>query len=331
MYWFNGSLSRLVALALLIVLALPVPSAQAQDDATWLYDQINGLRASLGLHGYAWNGALNAAAQAHSEWMAATGIISHEGEFDRGPGDRAVTFGYGGRSVTENIYGGGRANPQIAWNFWVNSGVHYAAIAHVNKNEIGIGVARGEGGTYYTLMFGQGSGVAAPAPPPPAQVPEEPVAPEILPVAEAASQAAEPPPQNVPAEPPPPTRPPITFTPSPTIPSQTPTITWTPTYTWTPSPTASIPPPTETPIRLATAIPLPTDTEIALAASPTQIVLQLLPAEAPEDDPPEPEAVRVVDESSDGIGLRQLLPIIIVVQVVGLGWVLWRLWYRKNE
>ena len=187
MYWFNGSLSRLVALALLIVLALPVPSAQAQDDATWLYDQINGLRASLGLHGYAWNGALNAAAQAHSEWMAATGIISHEGEFDRGPGDRAVTFGYGGRSVTENIYGGGRANPQIAWNFWVNSGVHYAAIAHVNKNEIGIGVARGEGGTYYTLMFGQGSGVAAPAPP--AQVPEEPVAPEIVPVAEAASQA----------------------------------------------------------------------------------------------------------------------------------------------
>jgi hypothetical protein len=308
---FNGMSIRILTLALLIVMLLPLPAAYAQDDASWLYNQINGLRASLGLHGYAWNGPLNAAAQAHSEWMASTGIISHEGEFDRGPGDRALTFGYGGRWVSENIFGGLNASPQQAWNFWVNSASHYSAIAHTSKNEMGVGIATsGEGLVYYTLLVGEGSGVDAPPP-----LPEEAAAPQAVEVAGEAPPAQ--PQQSAPVEPPPP----ITLTPSATIASQTPTITWTPTYTWTPSPTASIPPPSATPIRLATARPLPTQTEVAILPSPTEAVLQL----APVDE--EPETVLI---EQDGFNVRQLLPIIIAAQVIGIGGVLWRLWTRRG-
>ena len=307
--------TRLLVVALLIMIVWPMPIGYAQDDATWLYNQINGLRASLGLHSYAWNGALNAAAQAHSEWMAATGIISHDGDGDRGPGERAVTFGYGGRFVSENIFGGMRALPQQAWAYWTSSSIHYAAITHSGKNEVGVGIATsGEGIVYYTLMFGEGSGVDAPPPPP--QPAEE------VPVAATVPQEEQPPPAAS-TEPPPPTRPPITFTPSPTIPSQTPTITWTPTYTWTPSPSPTIPPPTSTPIRLATAAPLPTDTEVAIVPSPTDMIVQLSPLNTPED-------MLVADEGGSDFSVRRLLPIIIAAQVIGIGVVLWRLWFRRH-
>jgi hypothetical protein len=41
----------------------------------------------------------------------------------------------------------------------------------------------------------------------------------------------------------------------------------------------------------------------------------------------EPETVLI---EQDGFNVRQLLPIIIAAQVIGIGGVLWRLWTRRG-
>lgn len=306
-------ISLLLIIIWLVAPLAPAPS-YAQDDVTWLYERINTLRGSLGLKGYRLNGSLSAAAQAHSEWMAATESVSHTQDNGSTPGSRAVAFGYGGRFVSENIYSGYRAGAADAFNWWSNSSIHYAGMTHASKTDIGIGVARNGEMSYYTLVFGQGSDEGLPLPPPPA--PAEP--PTDIPPAPSADDAAPDAEQAV-AEAPPPTNPPAptrivpTWTPSPTIASPTPTPTWTPTATWTPSPTTTDVPPTSTPIVLPSAAPL----ELAQLISPTPQVIQL-----PVVDEPEEEA----SVEADGFDWRDWLPVIIGIQVLGVGWVVYRLW-----
>lgn len=317
----------------------PSHHAHAQDEVTWLYEQINALRATLGLSGYRLNGSLSAAAQSHSEWMAATGIIAHEEDNGSGPPDRAATYGYGGLWVAENIYGGVNANASTAWNWWLNSPTHYNAITSASKTDVGIGIAQGSGMRFYTLLFGQGSTEGLP-PPQPTADPNLVVAAvvdsivagadEVITIREESSV-----PQAEVAVDDPPLPPPITFTPSPTIPTYTPTITWTPTFTWTPSLTTTPLLPTTTPVQLGTAIPL----EVALAMTPsitpspsqTSVLVALSSVVDSYTAPrsPQLQATVVADEES-GFQLHLLLIPIIGLQVVGLGWVLWRLVAKKS-
>ncbi|MFP4323497.1 MAG: CAP domain-containing protein, partial [Anaerolineales bacterium] len=105
------SIASVWGVAMLAFWLMAPPPASAQADQDWLLQNINALRANLGLHQYAPNSALYAAAQAHADWMAATGTISHTGANDSSPGARAAAFGYGGSMVSENIYGGVNAAP----------------------------------------------------------------------------------------------------------------------------------------------------------------------------------------------------------------------------
>lgn len=277
---------KLLTLLLAALLLYPTPATRAQGDAkTWLLNQINTLRGQLGIHGYALNGALGAAAQQHSEYMAATGDISHTESNGSTPSSRAAANGYTGKYVSENIYGGTLATAADAWNFWINSSIHYAGLTNTRNNEIGIGVASSGNGTYFTLVFGYGTGVDAPPVP---QPPNENPAP--------APQQA--PPTRRPA---PPTQ---TFTPSPTIPTFTPTITWTVTPTWTATASTTPAPPTKIPIVLPTAAivvaqavdsPVPTTTQ----APPTRPQQRL-------------EATATGD-------IRDVLPYLLIGQVILLG------------
>lgn len=138
-----------------LLLALP---AHAQGGADDLLGRINGLRSSLGLPGYTTNPALAAAAQSHAGWMAATGSVSHFQPDGSGPRDRARAAGYSSPLVSENIYMGGIATVNDAWNFWINSPVHYAGLTSPNYDNIGIGIASGEGGRAFVLVFGGSSG-----------------------------------------------------------------------------------------------------------------------------------------------------------------------------
>lgn len=153
---------RLLSITLLAALLVPLVS-YGQDPAGYLLGQVNGLRQSLGLPGYASNGALNAAAQNQAQWMADTGQVSHTQYDGSTPSVRAQRAGYGSSLVTENIYMGTNATAATAWQWWINSAVHYRGITSANYTEIGVGVASGASGTAYVLVFGNPGGVL-PAP-----------------------------------------------------------------------------------------------------------------------------------------------------------------------
>ena len=295
------------------MLIFPAESVRAQDEVSQLLSEVNAVRASLGLHGYVLNSSLMAAAQAHSEWMAATAIVAHDEDNGSSPQSRASAFGYPGSRVSENIYSGYHVSAMDALTWWLSSPIHYAGITHAEKNEIGIGIAQSGDLRYFTLVFGRGSGGSAP--------PVQPQSPPPDSAAESPSvEIAAAPPIIIPTQPPP-TRPLITWTPSATIPSQTPTITWTPTFTWTPSPTDTLIPPTGTAIVLAAAKPLP-----SITPTSTQMLVALAPLHTSIRDEA-PAEIRVNPEDSGfELNLRMLLPVLIFVQVIGIVWVLRRLW-----
>ena len=135
-----------------------VAHTHAQDVSGDLMARVNTLRASLGLAAYTWNGALSAAAANQARWMADNNQVSHV-QFDGSrPRDRASAAGYTSQWVSENIYMGGMASIDSAWNFWLNSAVHYAGLTNSNYNDIGIASATGAGGQSFVLVFGNSTG-----------------------------------------------------------------------------------------------------------------------------------------------------------------------------
>lgn len=131
-------------------------SAAAQDAASVLLPRINNLRAAKGLPAYAPHPSLTAAANNHARWMADSGEIFHYQQDGSGPRTRAVNAGFPSNWISENIYRG--ASALTAWDFWLNSPVHYAGIVSPNYDKIGIGSASGARGNTYVLVFGNSTG-----------------------------------------------------------------------------------------------------------------------------------------------------------------------------
>lgn len=152
----------ILILSLLLVAGAPT---QAQDAVSDLLGRINGLRASLGLAGYTLNGSLSAAALNQAQWMATTGQISHTQSDGSTPSSRAAAAGYSGRWVSENIYAGSSAGVGDAWNFWLNSPIHYRGMTNPNYQEIGIASASSDWGRAFVLVFGSPGGSEVYIPP----------------------------------------------------------------------------------------------------------------------------------------------------------------------
>lgn len=93
--------------------------------------------------------------------MARTGEVSHFQPNGSRPRDRAAAAGYGSSWVAENIYMGTDNTPNRAWNFWLNSAVHYAGLTSPTYKDIGIGTARGNDRTAFVLVFGNPGGASA--------------------------------------------------------------------------------------------------------------------------------------------------------------------------
>jgi len=155
---------RLACHLVIIGLLLLASAVFAQGEAGDLVGRVNALRNSLGLPAYAWNGALTTAAQSQAQWMVDTGNISHSRPDGSTPRSRAQAAGYASTFVSENIYGGTNATIDSAWNFWLNSSIHYAGMTNPNYQDIGIGVAHGAWGSTYVLVFGN-PGAPPPLPP----------------------------------------------------------------------------------------------------------------------------------------------------------------------
>lgn len=157
------AIMRRLYLFLMLIAIIGLGTAQAQDAASDLFNRVNGLRASLGLAPYRLNSALAAAAQDHAQWMAATGQVTHTRSDGSTPRTRAAAYGYSSSWVSENIYMGGLATADDAWNFWLNSAIHYAGMTNRQYQEIGVGVASGPEGQAFVLVFGNPGPPPAPA------------------------------------------------------------------------------------------------------------------------------------------------------------------------
>ena len=176
-----------LTLSVLLWLAAWTPPIRAQDPASQLLAYVNQVRAEVGLPACRVDGALTAAAQAHTIWRAQTGIISHTGAGGSSPRDRAIAAGYGGGAsvdVAENIVEGGRMTPEAAIRWWRNSPTHYNTMTSSHYTDCGIGYHITEDGyRRYTLVVGRiGSRPAQPQAGAPAQPAGPPPTPAILPV-----------------------------------------------------------------------------------------------------------------------------------------------------
>lgn len=151
MWGMKRLLSTLILLLICASLAAPV---RGQDAVSDLLGRINTLRAQLGLAPYSLNAALTAAAQNQANWMVANSSASHVQDNGSRPRDRAQAAGYNSSWVSENVYIGTNATAASAWNFWINSPIHYAGLTSPNYREIGIATATGAGGQSFVLVFG---------------------------------------------------------------------------------------------------------------------------------------------------------------------------------
>ncbi len=270
-------------------------TAAADDDIAWILGQINGLRAAHGIKPLALNAQLLTSATGHSQYLANNPWHDAHVEADGStPRSRILATGYPASATGENVYGGGLATAAIAFNWWVASPVHLEGMVNAGFSEVGIGIASGPYGHFFTTDFGDRNGASNPLPPGSTQV--------------AAAHS---------------TRRPATA-----FPTATPTLSLTPSQTFTPIPTSTPTatntaiPPTGTPIQIdvqpqgsvPTATRLP-KVAIVVTAPPVTV--------APIVSPPAlatavPNTTGDAQPAGDN-PLRALIPLAIGLQIIILG------------
>jgi hypothetical protein len=143
-------------ISILFVLLLSVyrPNAAhaSTDEVGWLLAQINCLRQSLGVGPLALNASLSASATQQSHYLATNKAADMHVQADGStPISRAAAAGFKGW-VGENVSGGTTAQRAFAW--WLSDDIHYRNMTNMYWSEVGIGIASGPRGTWYTLDFG---------------------------------------------------------------------------------------------------------------------------------------------------------------------------------
>lgn len=126
------------------VSAAPTPA----DQVVYL---VNAERAAAGCGSLAVSDALTAAAQGHSDDMAANDYFSHTSLDGATASDRAEAAGFTGTALGENIAAGQRT-AQDVMAAWMGSDGHRANILNCDYTVIGVGL--NEDGWYWTQMFG---------------------------------------------------------------------------------------------------------------------------------------------------------------------------------
>ncbi|NEA45402.1 CAP domain-containing protein, partial [Streptomyces sp. SID10815] len=96
---------------------------------------------------------LDAAAQAHSDDMAARNFFEHTNPDGKDPGDRITAAGYRWSTYGENI-ARGQQSPESVMDSWMNSPGHRANILNCAFKNLGVGVHKGSGGPWWTQDFG---------------------------------------------------------------------------------------------------------------------------------------------------------------------------------
>ncbi|MFD0264994.1 CAP domain-containing protein [Streptomyces sp. NPDC127106] len=112
---------------------------------------VNQERAAVGCPALTLNAKLTAAAQSHSQDMAAHANMSHTGSDGSDPGQRITRAGYTWSTYGENV-AYGYSTPAAVMEGWMNSPGHKRNILDCSFKEIGIGYAQPN--HYWTQDFG---------------------------------------------------------------------------------------------------------------------------------------------------------------------------------
>ena len=166
---------RFILTAVLLVavagaIALPVYAGQdaapLQNDADMVIQLINQMRVAGGLNALTPNPILMQVAQAHAEYQAASGLITHYSADGTRPFQRALNAGYwvaGDLSrngwFSENIIGGPGMTPERAVKAWTGDAPHLNTMMGPNYQDIGVGIASDGESWYYTVDTSKPSSV----------------------------------------------------------------------------------------------------------------------------------------------------------------------------
>ena len=146
--------SATCALALALSPAYAAEIEQAKRDAL---TQLNEVRRSNGLAPLAWNPLLDKAAQAHSEDMASAGFVDTIGSDGSSPAERIAKTGYaawpGLQVWAESVYAGQGSFDQ-GLVFLLGNAEQRRILLSTSLREVGIGIAKDQTRTYWTLTFG---------------------------------------------------------------------------------------------------------------------------------------------------------------------------------
>ena len=155
----------LILLGVCLLLGLDVRASSAQ--ASGAYDvvaAVNDFRRSNGLPPLQVDPILMSIAQAHSDYQAAIGTVTHTGAGGTSPKDRAYAAGFGGGAtifLSENIAGGMNMSIQTAiFQYWQDE-AHLYTMLNPAAVYIGAGVGIAGDTVYYTVDAGYYAGAPA--------------------------------------------------------------------------------------------------------------------------------------------------------------------------
>ncbi len=146
------------------------PAPKPATDAYALIAEVNALRAKNGLPAYTINATLMSVAQAHSDYQASIGTVTHYSSDGSRPYQRALAAGYPvggdlslGGFFSENIVAGSGMTESQAVNIWQGDAPHLNTMLSPYLTEVGAGMANVNGYIYYTLDASTPSGGSVPA------------------------------------------------------------------------------------------------------------------------------------------------------------------------
>jgi uncharacterized protein YkwD len=131
----------------------PAPAAAPADPGVegQVLALVNRERAAAGCGALVANSGLASVARAHSADMRDRGFFDHVNLEGLDPFDRAAAAGLDARA--ENI-AYGQPDPVAVMDAWMNSSGHRANILDCSLTSLGVGVAEGAGGPWWTQLFG---------------------------------------------------------------------------------------------------------------------------------------------------------------------------------
>ncbi|WP_030296500.1 sigma-70 family RNA polymerase sigma factor [Streptomyces katrae] len=131
----------------------PAPAPAPAGVAGQVIALVNSERAAAGCGPLKDDSQLRAAAQGHSDDMAARDFFAHTNPDGADPGKRTTASGYRWSTYGENIAKGQQTAASVM-DSWMKSPGHRANILNCSFKDIGVGIHTGPGGPWWTQNFG---------------------------------------------------------------------------------------------------------------------------------------------------------------------------------